>query len=61
MESDHVYDALGDIVLGGRRILRKGRQDGEIESVVLIKDGRAIRDEQERAAFIPWFQSLMAE
>ena len=61
MESDHVYDALEDTVLGGRGILRKGGQDGEIESVVLIKDSRALRDQQERATFIPWFQSLMAE
>src|ERR1017187_2237264 len=61
MESDHVYDALEDIVLGGRVILRKGRQDGEIESVALIKDGRAIRDEQERATFLPWFQGLMVD
>jgi len=61
MESDHVYDALEDTVLGGRVVLRKGGQDGEIESVVLIKDGRALRDEQERAAFIPWFQGLMGQ
>jgi len=27
----------------------------------LIKDGHLIRDEQERAAFLPWFQGLMAE
>jgi len=61
MESDHIYDALEDTVLGGRVILRKDGQDGQIESVVLIKDSHPIRDEQERAAFIPWFQSLMAE
>jgi hypothetical protein len=61
MESDHIYDALEDTVLGGRVILRKDGQDGQIESVVLIKDSHPIRDEQERAAFVPWFQSLMAE
>ena len=61
MEADHVYDALEDTVVGGRVILRKGGQDGEIQSVVLIRDGHPIRDEQERAAFLPWFQSLMAE
>jgi hypothetical protein len=61
MESDHIYDALEDSVLGGRVLLRKGEPDGEIESVVLIKDGHLIRDEQERAAFLPWFQGLMAE
>jgi hypothetical protein len=61
MESDHIYDALEDTDLGGRVVLRKGQQDGEIESVVLIKDGSGIRDEQERAAFLPWFHGLMSE
>jgi len=61
MESDHIYDALEDTVIGGRVILRKGGQDGEIESVVLIRNSRPIRDERERATFLPWFQSLMAE
>lgn len=61
IESNHIYDALEDTVLGGRVILRKGGQDGEIESVMLIKDSHPIRDEQERATFLPWFQSLMAE
>lgn len=60
-ESDHVYDALEDSVLGGRVLLRKGGIEGEVENVVLVKDGRTIRDEQEMAAFIPWFQSLMAD
>jgi len=61
MESDHIYDALEDTVIGGRIILRKDGQDGEIESVVLIKDSHPIRDQQERAGFLPWFQGLMAE
>ena len=61
MESDHIYDAQEDTILGGRVILRKGGQGGEIQSVLFIKDSRPIRDEQERAAFLPWFQSLMAE
>lgn len=39
MESDHIYDALENTDLGGRVILRKGGQDGEIESVVSIRDG----------------------
>lgn len=61
MESDHIYDALEDTVLGGRITLRKSGPDGEIESVVLIKDSHPIRDEQERVAFLPWFKGLMAE
>jgi len=61
MEPDHIYDALQDTVLGGRVTLRKNGQDGEIESVALIKDSHPIRDQQERAAFLPWFQGLMAE
>jgi hypothetical protein len=60
-ESDHIYDALEDTVLGGQVILRKGGPEGEIEAMVLVQDGHAIRDEQKRAAFVPWFQSLMTE
>jgi hypothetical protein len=60
-ESDHVYDALENSVLGGRVLLRKGGIDGEIKAVVSIKDGRTIRDRQEAASFTPWFQSLMTE
>jgi glutaredoxin 2 len=61
VESDHVYDALEDTVLCGRLLVRKAVPDGEIESVVLIKDGRPVRDKQEAALFVPWFQSLMTE
>lgn len=60
-ESDHVYDALEDTVLGGRVLLRKGGLDGEIETVVLVKDGHTIRDKQEAASFAPQFQKLMTE
>jgi hypothetical protein len=60
-ESDHIYDALEDAVLGGRVILRKGGPEGEIEAMVSIQDGHDIRDEQKKAAFVPWFQSLMIE
>ena len=56
-----IYDALEDTVVGGRVILRKGGPDGEIESVVLIKDSHPVRDEQGRAKFLLWFQNLMAE
>jgi hypothetical protein len=60
-EADHIYDALEDTVLAGRVILRKGGPEGEIQAMVLIKDGHDIRDEEKRAAFGPWFQSLMTE
>ena len=61
IESDHVYDALEDTVLGGRLVLKKRGPDGEVLSVILVRDGRTIKDAQERQAFTPWFQSLMAE
>jgi hypothetical protein len=61
LESDHVYDALEDTVLGGRLLVKKGRLDGDIESQVLIKEGRTIRDKQAAASFVPWFQSLMTQ
>lgn len=61
LESDHVFDALENTHLGGRDVLRKGGLDGEVESVALIKDGRAIRERQERLSFVPWFQGLMTE
>jgi hypothetical protein len=60
-ETDHVYNALEDTVLGGRVLLRKGGLDGEIETVAFIKDGRTIRDKREAAVFVPWFQGLMTE
>jgi hypothetical protein len=61
LESDHLYDALENTVLCGRLLERKGGADGEIESVVLIKDGRTIRVKQEAALFLPWFEHLMTE
>ena len=60
-ESDHVYDALEDTVLGGRVTLRKGGPNGEVEGVVVVKDSNIVRDEKEKAAFAPWFQDLMVE
>ena len=56
-----MYDALEDTVLCGRVLVKKGGPDGDIESVVLIKDGITIRDKQEAASLVPWFQSLMTE
>ncbi len=61
LESDHVYDALEGAVLGGRVLVRKAGAEGDIESVLFVKDGRTIRDKQEVASFVPWFQSLMTE
>jgi hypothetical protein len=60
-ESDYVHDALENTVLGVRVVLRKGGLEGEIENVLLVKDGRRIRDKQEAASFVPWFQGLMTE
>jgi hypothetical protein len=59
-ESDHVYDALEDTVLGGRWIVKKAGAE-DVLNVILIKDGRTIKDKQEAAAFVPWFQGLMTE
>ncbi len=61
LESDHVYDALEDTVLCGRVLTRKSFPDGDIQSVVLIKDGKPIRNKQEATSFEPWFLSLMTE
>ena len=59
-ESDHVYDALEDAVLAGRWIVRKAGAE-DVLNVILIKDGRTIKDKQEAASFVPWFQGLMTE
>ena len=62
MESDLIYDALEDTVLCGRLLVKKGGgRDDDIESILLIKDGRTIRDKEEAASFVPWFQSLMKD
>ncbi len=58
IEGDHVYDALEGTVLAGRMFLKENDQ---IKSTVLVKDGRAIQDPQEAASFIPWYESLMTE
>lgn len=60
LESDHVYDALENTVVAGRVLLKKqAGPDGEVEKLLLIKDGSIIRDKREAAAFLPRFQSLM--
>ena len=61
MESDHVYDAFEDTVIGGRVLLRKGGVEGDIQSVLFVKDGHTVRDEQEAALVRPWFDALMTQ
>lgn len=61
MESEHVYDAFEDTVIGGRVLLRKGGVEGAIQTVLFIKDGHTVRDKQETALVQPWFDTLMTQ
>ena len=62
LEMNHVYDALEGRALGGK-ILTKKRIDGEekVISIVLVKEGRFIREPSEAAAVIVWFDRLMED
>ena len=61
LEMNHIYDALEGKVLGGK-ILTKKMVKGEEPNVVgimLLKDGKTIRDPDEAAAVVLWFDRLM--
>ena len=60
---NHTYDALEGKVLGGK-ILTKKMVKGEepkVVSIMLLKDGRTIRDPTEAAAVMLWFDRLMED
>ena len=63
LEMNHIYDALEGKVLGGK-ILTKKMVKGEepkVVSIMLLKDGRTIRDLTEAAAVVLWFDRLMED
>ena len=61
-ESDHIYDALENKVLGARWLTKKAVDpDAEAQQTVFIKDGRPVRQPEDVAAFVPWFNGLMVD
>ncbi len=60
VEFNHVYDALEGRTLGGKILTKKREQAGEtVLKILLVKDGRFIRDRSEAATALIWFDSLM--
>jgi hypothetical protein len=60
LEMRHVYDAIGGKTLGGR-IATKTINSEKLVSVLIVKDGRFIRNSEEIVAAAAWFESLMSE
>lgn len=62
IEMLHVYDSLSGKALGGKVLTRWTAPDEPvIRSVVLVRDGKIIRDRSEAAVTIQWFDQLMVE
>lgn len=62
VEMLHVYDSLSGKALGGKVLTRSAAPDEPvIRSVVLVRDGKFIRDRAEAAVTIQWFDQLMVE
>ena len=63
LEMNHIYDALEGKVLGGKILTKKIVKGDEpkVVSIMLLKDGRTIRDPTEAAAVMLWFDRLMED
>jgi hypothetical protein len=61
-ETDHIYDALENKVLAARLITKKNSDPGaEVVRLALIKDGQFVKNKEEVATFMPWFEGLMTQ
>ena len=64
METNHIYDALENTVLGGKILLKvRDGNDYKVETITMVRDGKVLGKNNPDAASeaYQWFDTLMKE